>query len=497
MSGTNWGNYIGSFSLPACSPNLDPPGKAVNPSPGNGGTNVAIDADLSWTAGSGATGHIVTFDGTGYPERGGTTFDPGPLAYSTTYNWQVDEVNEYGTTSGDPWSFTTRAVPVPPGPATNPSPADGAFAVSVTTNLNWTADSGADSHDVYFGTNPSPGSGEFQGNQTATGFNPSSLADSTTYYWRIDEVNSDGTTAGPVWSFTTEDIPVQAFHVKSIVVDSEFQNGQRYRGVATILVHDEGGGPVPGVEISGTFSGDWAGIRGGTTDSSGLLIVETPPVKNGSSWDYCVNTASKAGWNHDAGTSAPWLCGAPQPSGSIAGFVKDAVTTLAISGASVSADSGEITSTAADGSYTLSNVPTGSHTVTISASGYVTAVDSTTVTDGGTSTLDFALTPSSGGSIAVRSITVSTVNQGKGNKSGRAVVVVEDDQGSVVPGAAVSGNFSGTFNEASGPSDTNASGSVTFDTSGMAKGGVSVTFCVTGISHPALDDFTGEVCSSL
>lgn len=34
-----------------------------------------------------------------------------------------------------------------------------------------------------------------------------SLQTSTTYYWRIDEVNGDGRTVGPVWTFTTEAPP--------------------------------------------------------------------------------------------------------------------------------------------------------------------------------------------------------------------------------------------------------------------------------------------------
>jgi len=53
---------------------------------------------------------------------------------------------------------------------------------------------------VYFGTT-SPGT--FQGNQTATTFEPGTMANDTTYYWRIDEVNPAGTTTGAVWSFTT------------------------------------------------------------------------------------------------------------------------------------------------------------------------------------------------------------------------------------------------------------------------------------------------------
>jgi len=33
---------------------------------------------------------------------------PGlPLVYNTTYYWRVDATNDYGTTTGDEWSFTT------------------------------------------------------------------------------------------------------------------------------------------------------------------------------------------------------------------------------------------------------------------------------------------------------------------------------------------------------------------------------------------------------
>ena len=89
----------------------------------------------------------------------------------------------------------------PPAAATSPAPGDGATSVSGTTNLSWSAGSGATSHDVYFGTTSNPG---FVGNQTATSYDPPGLLDpQTTYYWRIDEVNSSGTTTGVVWSFTT------------------------------------------------------------------------------------------------------------------------------------------------------------------------------------------------------------------------------------------------------------------------------------------------------
>ena len=90
-----------------------------------------------------------------------------------------------------------------PGKATSPSPANGASGVSTSPTLSWSSGTDTDSFDVYFGTDSTPDAGELQGNQAGTTFNPGTLANSTTYYWRIDSVNTEGTTTGDVWSFTT------------------------------------------------------------------------------------------------------------------------------------------------------------------------------------------------------------------------------------------------------------------------------------------------------
>jgi hypothetical protein len=89
---------------------------------------------------------------------------------------------------------------VAPSAAAGPTPSDGASEVDVDTELSWIAGLYAASHDVNFGTNPSP---SFQGNQAATSHDPGTLLHDTTYYWSVDEVNGTGTTAGPVWFFTT------------------------------------------------------------------------------------------------------------------------------------------------------------------------------------------------------------------------------------------------------------------------------------------------------
>ena len=92
--------------------------------------------------------------------------------------------------------------------AHNPLPYNGATRIwAGIDSISWDAGFEADSYDVYFGTNPTPGSGEFKGNQTETTYQlPAALDIDTTYYWRIDAVNG-GTITGDVWSFTTNVTP--------------------------------------------------------------------------------------------------------------------------------------------------------------------------------------------------------------------------------------------------------------------------------------------------
>lgn len=89
--------------------------------------------------------------------------------------------------------------------ARNPRPSDGARNVGPTA-LQWSAGRGAVWHNVYFGTNPPPGAADLVSErQTDTVYAlPADLVPQTTYYWRIDEIEADGSTIHPgaVWSFT-------------------------------------------------------------------------------------------------------------------------------------------------------------------------------------------------------------------------------------------------------------------------------------------------------
>jgi len=245
------------------------PGQASSPTPADSATDVAVDTDLSWSAGSGATSHDVYFGqsspGTFQGNQAGTTYDTGTMNNSTTYYWRIDEVNAGGTTTGVVWSFTT--IVAAPGQASSPSPADSATDVGVTTDLSWSAGSGATSHDVYFGQS-SPGT--FQGNQAGTTFDTGTMTEDTTYYWRIDEVNVIGTTTGVVWSFTTTTgTPGQASNPYPM-------NGITDVPVNTDLMWTAGSGATSHDVYFGQSSpGAFQGNQAGTTFDTGTMNNDT------------------------------------------------------------------------------------------------------------------------------------------------------------------------------------------------------------------------------
>jgi hypothetical protein len=98
------------------------PGAAGNPQPAKDATGVQMVAKLSWTPATSAASHQVYF-GTdkeavknatavspefkGNRPLGSENYDPGKLAWHTTYYWRVDAVYNTGTVKGLVWSFTT------------------------------------------------------------------------------------------------------------------------------------------------------------------------------------------------------------------------------------------------------------------------------------------------------------------------------------------------------------------------------------------------------
>ena len=227
------------------------PAAAGNPQPRDGATGVAVETLLlSWSAAARAASydvywgreeHLTADAGLGTPiattstattiRRPGATAAERRLALGTTYYWRVDTKNDQGTTTGSVWSFTTadQAAPpppgggytppvvspppavtgTPPGAASTPQPRDGATGVAVETLLlSWSAAARAASYEVYWGTGRNLAADADLGTPIGATFTATTIrrpALGTTYYWRVDAKNDQGTTTGSVWSFTTAD----------------------------------------------------------------------------------------------------------------------------------------------------------------------------------------------------------------------------------------------------------------------------------------------------
>ncbi|MHC4229285.1 MAG: LamG domain-containing protein, partial [Planctomycetota bacterium] len=98
------------------------PGAVGNPQPANGAVDVQMMATLSWTPADNAASHELYFGTdadavknatTASPEYvgpralGAESYDPGGLAWDSSYAWRVDEVYPDSTVKGLVWSFTT------------------------------------------------------------------------------------------------------------------------------------------------------------------------------------------------------------------------------------------------------------------------------------------------------------------------------------------------------------------------------------------------------
>ncbi|MFT2007512.1 LamG-like jellyroll fold domain-containing protein [Pontibacter sp. 13R65] len=135
-----------------------------------------------------------------------TTYLDEELTPDTRYYYRLQATTaDESSAFSIPVAFSTRAVPTPPAAPSAPSPADGStYAETDRLNLRWTGSDNTDTYKIYFGTTAD--NLQHLGDVTATASEIITVASNTTYYWRIDAVNEVTTTAGPVWSFTTQEL---------------------------------------------------------------------------------------------------------------------------------------------------------------------------------------------------------------------------------------------------------------------------------------------------
>ncbi|HEX2327121.1 MAG TPA: carboxypeptidase regulatory-like domain-containing protein [Candidatus Angelobacter sp.] len=171
-------------------------------------------------------------------------------------------------------------------------------------------------------------------------------------------------------------------------------------GKITVTVVNSSGTAVSGVAVSAT-GGNIPTTVNGTTGTAGTFTTNWVPTGG-----YTVSITTSSGTQSSpvtvtsgATAAVKFTAGSTPPgTGTVTGTITSASTGAALSGATVSWSGGSTTSNAS-GVYTLSNVATGTQSITAVATGYLAHTLQTTVTAGATSGLNIPI--STGGKISV------------------------------------------------------------------------------------------------
>ncbi|TXS96543.1 S8 family serine peptidase [Parahaliea maris] len=433
--------------------------------------------------------------------------------------WQVDNVRleTYGgpVPPPDPPDVTL------PGQAINPAPVNGAVDVPADTLLSWSSGQYADGHEVYLGTAAPLTAGDWHSSQTTNTYDPDPLEGETTYYWRVDETNTDGTTLGVTWSFTTAvatepppdpdpDPDPLSMHIGDLDADRVELSRNRWQAVAYVSVHDQDDLPLAGVSVQGSWGGAASGSGTCDTLGNGRCEVSKPNLKaNTDSASFTVTSLTHSDGraylpaaNHDPdgdSDGAVLLIPRTPDSGPVntpptlaitapaAGTGFSSGASVIFSGTAGDAEDGDLSaflswSSSLDGALgtgstvVAASLSDGSHVVSASVtdSGGETAVETVSISVG---------TPAAG-AVHVGALSGSGQAGARGRWSGTVSVTLHTaSHGNPGSGAQVSGSWSGGAS-GSGSCTTDASGQC--DVSFSNAKGSAVTFTVDDVAGSGL-----------
>ena len=180
--------------------------------PADAASGQSTSPNLTWNASSGASSYTLqvsttnTFASYFFNQSGitGTTQQVTGLTNLSTYYWRVKATNSFGSSIWSTvWGFTTTGL-APSIPALS-SPANAVVGQSTSPTLTWNASSGATTYALQVCANTSFTSLAFdKTGLTATSQQVTGLSNLTTYYWRVNAMNSYGASDwSTMWNFKT------------------------------------------------------------------------------------------------------------------------------------------------------------------------------------------------------------------------------------------------------------------------------------------------------
>ncbi|MEO6520678.1 MAG: cellulose binding domain-containing protein [Mucilaginibacter sp.] len=222
----------------------------------------------------------TTFTDVAHPNADATTYsDNIGLTPNTTYYYRVKAVNATDVSAySSIVSITTPPIPSAPAVTANPTPVNGFQYAALTSGklpLKWTGSTNTVTYSVYLGTDPANLIKQADvAYAVAPSYTTGVLLDNTTYYWRVDAVNTKGSAVGQVWSFRTPPIIPQglvgyyAFDEPLDAGTSQVTDSTAYANTATIGLDADN----QSVRITGKLKN---GLDFATADPS-IYVVRIP-----------------------------------------------------------------------------------------------------------------------------------------------------------------------------------------------------------------------------
>lgn len=136
-------------------------------------------------------------------ETGNISYQTSNLKPNTTYYWYVVATNNDGTTTSEPFTFTTKEFATP-GAITSVSPDNESSQTSDPVVLSWTFGDNTEEYQVWLGTdanNLTCVKGWTNTNNQNTASYQAQNLDANTYYWKVVVRNGIGETSSSVYSF--------------------------------------------------------------------------------------------------------------------------------------------------------------------------------------------------------------------------------------------------------------------------------------------------------
>lgn len=358
-----------------------------------------------------------------------------------------------GTSSGNTIGSTDSGIPTAPTNVT-------ATAGNAQVAIRWTDVAGASSYNLYYSTSPGLTTASNCQRKSANGIIYTGLTNGTTYYFAVTAVNSVGES-----------------QISNVASATPYNGSITYNILGNVTSN---GTPLPGVTVSANSSS-------ATTDANGDYTIPgltngtytVTPSKSGYSFMpttliATINGSSAAGKNF---TAAPTIPGSYSIAGNITSLG------VGISGVTVSTSGGS-TTTDANGNYTISNLQSGSYTVTPSKTGYTFTPANLPVTlNGNVTGKNYTATPVTPACYSISGTATLNGNPLPGSKiylTG-TIYVTTDSNGNYTISNVANGNYTLVFNW---PADPIIQGTVAPQVIPVTVNGnnvVNQNFFVTGI----------------